>query len=108
MEHDDDVSAHRERLAVAGLLVAAVSEVALVANHVEPQGGGDANRGVSAGVVDEEDAVRVALRNFSHDLDQRLGRAIGGKHDHPSRTWTAPLQFAERDRIRAYRHTLDR
>src|SRR2546430_12269302 len=100
MEHDDDVSAHREGLGVAGLLVAAVSEVALVANHVDSQGGGDANRGVSAGVVDEEYAVSVALQNFSHDLDQRLGRAIGGKHDHAPRTWPAPFFFQAEDGIR--------
>ena len=108
MEHHDHISSHRQRLAVAGLLIAAVSKVALMANHIQPERVRDADRGVRAGVIDEEDSVGVPLRDVAHHLDQRLGGAVRRKHDHATRPRTAPMQLAQRYRVGTHGHALDR
>ena len=112
MEHHDHVSSHRQRLAVAGLLIAAVPKVALMANHIQPERVCDADRGVRAGVIDEEDSVGVPLRDVAHHLDQRLGGAVRRKHDHATRPRTAPMQLAQRSHptkfaLEYYSHTVN-
>ena len=108
VQHHDDVRAHVERLPVTGLLVAAIAEVALMPDHVEPERGGDADSCVGARVIDQEDPIGLSLGNIRDDLDQRLRRPIRGQHDHTAWPGPAPLQFAERDRIRPYGHPFQR
>ena len=55
MDHDDDVGAARERLAVAGLLVAAVAHVVRMQDDFEPSDRGDHDGVVVARIVDDDD-----------------------------------------------------
>ena len=108
VQHDDDVGAHGQSLLVASLLVAAVAEVAAMANHVETQRSGDAYGCIGACIVDKEDAVGVALGDVADDLDESLCRAIGGQDDNPPWPRSTPVQLAEWNRVGPDRHPLNR
>ncbi len=82
MHHDDHVGAGGEGGGVAGLLVAAVAEVALVHDDVGVlEGAGEGDGLVAAGVVHHDDAVHHA---GGHDLvvgAAKGARGVVGGHD---------------------------
>ena len=76
-----------ESLPVAGLLIAAVTEVLLVNDDRQAKFAGDGDGVVAAAVVDEDDLVDRAFGNVADGAAKRGGRVVGG-HDgnRPSRT----------------------
>ena len=86
VDHHHDVGAARQRLAVAGLLVAAVAEVALVLDHREAEPAGERHGAVAAAVVHQDDLVHRAGRDVRDGpLERGLG-VVGGHHgDGPAR-----------------------
>ena len=93
VQQDDGVPAVLDRVAVAGLLVAAVAEVALVAHHGDrqPVGGGSGvprghTVGVVGGVVVLHEHLGQAVAHRRRDAVEHRGqRALGvvGHHEHP-------------------------
>jgi len=81
VDHDDIVGAPVERLPVAGLLVAAVPEIPLVADEGDGEVLGDLRGLVSARVVDHDDLVAAAGREPAEGDLQGFGRVVRG-HDY--------------------------
>ena len=62
MNHDDDVRAGAQRLAIAGLLVRAVPVVPIVNEQLQAEFARDRDRLVLAAIVDEEDHIHHVVR----------------------------------------------
>jgi hypothetical protein len=81
MDHHADVGAARERLAIAGLLVAAVAAAGRMDQRVEAEPPRHVDRPVTAGVVDQHHVVDPARRQIAHGpLEGAIG--VERRHDH--------------------------
>ena len=80
VDHHDDLGAALERFAVAGLLVAAVAEVALVDDDRESQLLGQRHGAVLRAVVDQDHLVDRAFRDVLDRLLKGLFRVVRGHH----------------------------
>src|SRR5258708_12206611 len=87
--------------AVEGLPLPAVTQVARVWNHVEGEGGRDADCRVRARVIDEQDAVGMTGRDVANDLHEGLRGPVGWQYDDAARARAAPRQLTKRNGIRA-------
>ena len=80
MHHDDDIGAGGQRLAIAGLLVAAVAVVFVVDEDQQAKLLGELDRLVLAVVVDQDASIHQ-VGNLPHRRFQRhLG--VVGRHHH--------------------------
>ena len=80
MHHDNDVGAGGESLTVAGLLVASVTVVIVVNEHVQPQLLGDFDGAIGAVIV-HQDADIHQIRKLADGGFQRLLGVICGHDD---------------------------
>jgi hypothetical protein len=85
VHHDDDLGAGAQCLRVTGLLVGAVSVVAIVQEQFQVQLAGDGDGVVGAAVIDKDDHVEVVLRQLGERHAQRAPGVVGGHHDHDLR-----------------------
>ena len=81
MEHDHDLGTALERGPIAGLLVASVAAIALVADHAQAESLGDRHRVVATRVVDEDDLVRHARRDVPQGALDGPRRVVRGHDD---------------------------
>src|SRR5207302_5883050 len=87
VDHDHDVGAVVEAVAVAGLLVAAVAGVLVVDDDGQAHGAGDGDGVVGAAIVDEEDVVHTAGGEVGECRGERgLGVVCGKNRDDLVRT----------------------
>ncbi len=80
MDHNHDVSARGKSLAVAGLLIAAISVIGVVDEGLHTQLPGERGGLVLAGIVDENLDVHN-IGQFPHCLFQGLFGVVGRHHD---------------------------
>src|SRR5450755_4091378 len=80
MQHDDHVGALRQRLAIAGHLIAPVTVVAVVLEDVQAKAVGQVD-GVVGTVVVDEDADVDEAGQFSYGDFESLFRIVGGHDD---------------------------
>jgi len=76
------IGPHGERMAIARLLVRAVSPVGFVHQVPKAELPGDRHRLVAARVVHQQDVVDDVVRNFGVGAPQRLRGVVGRHHDH--------------------------
>jgi hypothetical protein len=81
VEHDHVVGAAGERLAVAGLLVAAIAQVPRVDDDVDPQAAGDGDGVVAAAVVDHHHLVEPPARQLADYPLEGGGGVVRRHHD---------------------------
>jgi len=81
VEHDHDVRASGQRLAVAGLLVAAIPAVLRVHHVVHAKLPRHVDGAIHAGVVYQHDVVGDGAIDLGSGLPERRLRVVGG-HDH--------------------------
>ena len=80
MHHDHDVGVHSQGLAIAGLLIATITEIGFVLKSGESQPARQLHRLVRAVVIHQQNFVNDALRDVVISLLQRLGCVVS-RHD---------------------------
>ena len=82
VHHHHDVGAGSQRFAIAGLLIGAVTVVAVVDEQLEAQFAGDARGFIRAAVIHHDHQVHHVLRQVGIGHVQSLGGVIGRHHHH--------------------------
>jgi hypothetical protein len=80
MQHYDDVSPELEGFSVTGLLIAAITVVAVMKEAPYPQFPGHAYRLIRAGVIDQKDVIHHLPIQFRNGALKCLGRVICGQN----------------------------
>jgi len=80
MKHDDHVSAFGQSFAVAGLLIAAVTVVAIVLEDLQAEAACEIDGAVGAVVIDKNADIHEIRQSACRDLESFL-RVIGGHDD---------------------------
>ena len=81
MHHDHDVGVHSQGLAIAGFLIAPITEIGFVLKSRESKPAGQLHRLVRAVVIHQQNFVNNALRDVVISLLQRLGCVVSRHHD---------------------------
>ena len=80
VQHDDDLRVALERLEIAGLLVAAVTDVVRMPDDAHSEPARDLERLIGGAVVDEDDLVHDVAWDRAHGELERLRRVQRGHH----------------------------
>ncbi len=81
MQHDDDVRATPQSFAIAGFLVAAISQILAMYEGGQPEFGSDFRGGVVAAVIHKNNFVHEVFGDFAIGLFKRLCGVIRRHHD---------------------------
>jgi hypothetical protein len=81
VQHDNNVGAQAQSSGIAGLLIAAVSPVAVVTDGVQAKFMGQIRCSVGAAIVGENNLVDDVVRNLVNSLAQRANGIVGRQNN---------------------------
>src|SRR6202044_4044062 len=80
MKHDDHIRARRQSLAITGLLVAAITVIAVMLKNLQAKPARQINGTIGTAVV-HQNANIYEIRKFAHRDRERFLRVVSGHND---------------------------